>query len=187
MRTENKIVTYAKYNELTEAQKLKVLEKLQDLNVDFQWWDSTYEYIKTQLGLLGFSDIEIQFSGFWSQGDGASFTASFKVPNKKELKERIAALKEYSPDQNLFGFESLNFPKDWHGIDCKIFRIDHMYSHYNTISSDHSGLKEFAREFSKGIYKRLEKEYEYRTSREAIEEAIEANDCEFNLETLKLA
>lgn len=188
MRQETKILTFAKYNELTEEQKLKVLENLSDLNVVHGWWESTYDDIERQLEILGFSDIKINFTGFWSQGDGASFTAKFSVPETKhEMNKRIKAFKEYSPEDKLFNFETLSFLKEDKGTEIEIYRIDHRYSHYNTISCDYSGLKEFAREFSKDIYKRLEKEYEYLTSRETIEETIEANDYEFNIETLKLA
>lgn len=188
MRQETKILTFAKYNELNEEQKLKVLENYHDLNVDHEWCELTYDDIERQLEILGFSDIKINFTGFWSQGDGASFTAKFSVPETKhEMNKRIKAFKEYSPEDKLFNFETLTFLKEDKGTEIEIYRINHRYYHYNTVNCNHGGLREFCREFSKDIYKRLEKDYEYLTSRKAIEETIEANDYEFNLETLKLA
>jgi hypothetical protein len=47
-----------------------------DANTDHDWWDCTVETWKQALAQIGFLDADIQFTGFWSQGDGASFTAS---------------------------------------------------------------------------------------------------------------
>lgn len=188
MRTITETRTIAKYEELTEEQKVKVCEHYSDMNTDYDWYDSTYEDTKIILGLLGFSNIEIQFSGFWSQGDGASFTATFSVPQtKKELKERIKAFKEYAPKDDLHQFEKLTFDKEECSIGFfEVFRIDSRYSHSCTISSDHEGLKEFARSFSNDIYKSLEREYEYLQSREAVEESLTCNDYEFDTHTLRI-
>jgi len=46
---------------------------------DYQWWDFTYDDWKTALEQLGFTNPEINFSGFWSQGDGASFTSGLDI------------------------------------------------------------------------------------------------------------
>jgi len=42
---------------------------------DYQWWDHIYEEWTAELEDMGFGGIDISFSGFSSQGDGASFTA----------------------------------------------------------------------------------------------------------------
>ena len=47
-----------------------------DVNTDHDWWDCTVTTWKDALAEIGFIDADIQFTGFWSQGDGASFTAS---------------------------------------------------------------------------------------------------------------
>jgi hypothetical protein len=41
----------------------------------YDWWDSVYEWWTTALEQIGFQEPKISFRGFWSQGDGASFTA----------------------------------------------------------------------------------------------------------------
>lgn len=46
-----------------------------DVNTDHDWWDCTAATWKDALAEIGFIDADIQFTGFWSQGDGASFTA----------------------------------------------------------------------------------------------------------------
>ena len=62
-------------SELPENIQKKVLEEYRDWTTDHDWWDYIYENWIEKLGGLGFNDVEISFSGFWSQGDGASFTA----------------------------------------------------------------------------------------------------------------
>lgn len=43
--------------------------------LDYEWWDSIEDEWKQELEELGFNEPDIAFSGFSSQGDGASFTA----------------------------------------------------------------------------------------------------------------
>ena len=82
MRQETIVKTYLKFTELSEAQQDQVIDKLSDINVDYiQWHESIYEYYSDKLKALGFYDIKFEFSGFWSQGDGASFTAKHKRGN----------------------------------------------------------------------------------------------------------
>lgn len=43
--------------------------------LDYDWWEYTIDEWKTELEDMGFDGVDINFSGFSSQGDGASFTA----------------------------------------------------------------------------------------------------------------
>lgn len=181
MRLETVTRKILKFDELNEDQKQKVIEKLSDINIHDDWADYSLTDFQEQLELLGFYDIKISYSGFWSQGDGASFTGKFKVPStKKELKERVKKLRLTYPRQKVFNYDSMNFTKEEKQDEIlEVFRISNFYSHDCTISADNNDLKEFARDFSREIYKTLENEYNYLTSREAIIETIEANDYEF--------
>lgn len=40
------------------------------------WWEEVEAAFVKELGEFGFEEAEIAFSGFWSQGDGASFTCN---------------------------------------------------------------------------------------------------------------
>lgn len=77
MRQETIVKTYKYFNELTPEQQQKVIEKYHDINEDT--WEFSYEDLErefiTKLESMGYSDIKIEYSGFYSQGDGASFTA----------------------------------------------------------------------------------------------------------------
>lgn len=70
--------TIKRFSALTPKQQDKVLENLSEINVFHDWYEYTYEYYENKLEKLGFTNIDFEFSGFWSQGDGASFTAKHK-------------------------------------------------------------------------------------------------------------
>ncbi len=67
--------TDKKYNKAVQRAR----EWLQDGATDYDWHEYMIELWKQALNQIGFEDAEIQFSGFSSQGDGASFTASINV------------------------------------------------------------------------------------------------------------
>lgn len=77
MRQETILKTYKYFTELTVEQQNKVLEKYYNINEDC--WDYNYKDLESEfinkLETLGYSNIKIQYSGFYSQGDGLSFTA----------------------------------------------------------------------------------------------------------------
>lgn len=149
MRQETIIKTYLKFSELTDLQKKKVLDKMRDINVDGDYWhDSVTDEFKAKLSDLGYTNIKTQFSGFWSQGDGASFSAE----------------------------------KDGHEIS-----MTGRYCHSSNMTCDDKALLTESQDLAKQYYRDLEKAYVYYTSDESIIETIEANDYEFDSETLQLA
>lgn len=190
MRQETIVRTIVKYEELSEEQKQKVCEKLHDLHTDYAYWHEGVFEDKTKiLELLGFSGVKLSFSGFWSQGDGASFTGHYNVPqNKKETNERIKKVKQYAPDFDFSMFLRMSFNKEEKEEGkLKVYRIGHHYSHEYTVKSDNISLTDFVRDFSKTLYRDLEKTHDYLSSREAIEEGIEANGYEFYIDSLDIA
>ena len=58
---------------------LSVVERVRSQLIAYalygDWYDYVYELWKTALAQIGFGEVDISFSGFSSQGDGASFTA----------------------------------------------------------------------------------------------------------------
>lgn len=77
------------FEELSQEVQAKVLEKFSDINVDDNWHDDSLENFKTELAEVGFTEAEISYSGFWSQGDGLSFDSKIDIdkfaetPNEK--------------------------------------------------------------------------------------------------------
>lgn len=71
--------TYS-FNELSEVAKQNAINHFRDINTDFDdWHECILEDIKERLKEIGFYDIDIQYSGFWSQGDGLSFDGKIDI------------------------------------------------------------------------------------------------------------
>ncbi|RTL04165.1 hypothetical protein EKK58_11155 [Candidatus Dependentiae bacterium] len=63
------------FKELDKKTQDRVIGKMSDINVDHEWYDFIFEEWTQKLNDHGFTDVKIEFSGFYSQGDGACFTA----------------------------------------------------------------------------------------------------------------
>jgi hypothetical protein len=66
------------YQELSQRAKDKALQWFSE-SLDYEWWDGVYEHAKADGPERGFEIEDIRFSGFWSQGDGASWTGSTNI------------------------------------------------------------------------------------------------------------
>ena len=57
------------------------INKHRDFNVNHDWWDSTYYDFERICEILGIelNKGEPSFDGFWSQGDGASWTGRYRA------------------------------------------------------------------------------------------------------------
>lgn len=53
----------------------RVRDQLRSWNTDHDWYEFEYTTWASALNQIGFVNPEIHYSGFWSQGDGASFTS----------------------------------------------------------------------------------------------------------------
>lgn len=190
---KNLNVEVYQYDELSEEAKEKARQEFHDINVEYvHWWDFTYEYWTEKLEAMGFYDIDISFSGFWNQGDGASFTG--KVDIIKYIRSQKMAT-EYQWLLN--GAEH----KGW----CFYITIDRSghYVHDNSTSvsidprwsSDltpdqerklgreidklTSRIKHHVVELNRKIYRDLEEDYNSQTSDEVVADTIVANEYEF--------
>jgi hypothetical protein len=67
-----------KYDELSDSAKEKARNWYIE-GMDYEWWEGVYESVKEDGYELGFCIDDIRFSGFWSQGDGASWTGQVDV------------------------------------------------------------------------------------------------------------
>lgn len=183
-----------KYDELDDAAKATAREWFREAGADEQWWsESTIEDAKQIGPLLGFDVDNIYFSGFWSQGDGACFEGTYRYKA-----DAVEALKGYAPqDKVLLGIAEalVSGCKD---IDYAQIKHRGHYYHENSmdvsvdyreglpedadVSGQYDVLNECVSGFAKWIYRRLEEEYEYINSDEQVEEAIRANEYDFDAE-----
>jgi hypothetical protein len=172
-----------------EALKEKVLDKYHDINVVFDgWYVGVYEDWIEDLKNYGFEDVKIYFSGFWSQGDGACFIS--KDINLTLLAEKlnfstreiniIKALQEQG-----YIYSELTHNSQYYHEYSTCFVIYDGYTRatwkriLKIVARLESAIKNLIIRLSKGIYRDLQKEYEYLTSENAILETLEINDYEF--------
>jgi hypothetical protein len=171
-----------KFEELTVQAQQKAIENLRDINTNHDWYDDIFEDATTIGRLFGLDIEKIYFSGFWSQGDGASFEGDYCYK-----KGGLKAVKEYAPQDTelhdivkaLQNEQSINFYKSTANI-----RQQGRYYHENTMYIDIENGNEdcfsnLLRDYARWIYKKLESGYDYLTSEQAILETIQANDYEF--------
>jgi hypothetical protein len=181
-----------KFNELSPTAKQKAIEAHASSLWD-DWFSGTISEWQDKLSQRGYKDPEIRFSGFWSQGDGASFSCSldFKGESAESFltESHKAKLTAKRVEWKMDGYDTGEF---W------VFGTIHAtgrYCHHNTMTLDDWDItfdnastesKEFLDELSEDatelpseiineakslaqeIYKDLEKEYNYLTSEEYV-------------------
>ena len=170
-----------------------------DNGLDYDWWDSVYEDAAQIAKILGIDlrqkpvklmgggtryDPCIQFSGFSSQGDGACFEGTYAY-----AKGAAKAVRDYAPvDKELHaiadGLQAVQ-RRAFYRITAGVCHRGH-YSHEMCTdidveyTSEDETVKELLRDFMRWIYRTLEKEYEYLTSDESVDENIRCNEYEFD-------
>lgn len=163
MRTETKTRELFTFDELGEQAKEKALDAMRYMNTDAgsDWWDGTYEDA---------ANVGIKITGF---DLGRAQECDGRIEDTEETARQI--MKE-------------------HGEHCETYKTAAAYLKerdelVNTWPKDadedllDDKLQELGEEFTKSILEDyriiLQKEEEYQTSDEAIQETIEANEYEF--------
>lgn len=192
------------FDELSDDAKAKAIESERNNDcLDYYWYTNETEHFKDCLALIGFTNVEISFSGFYSQGDGASFTADYdsSLINLDELKRNDTRLFDLmARNDSIFGASGLTSDNR---ITAIVKRISHHYSHENTVTVDdieingcgwgddecdkiniaYNDLEKYLTSLKNDlchiIYSSLEAEYEYQTSDEYIAELLTINDYYF--------
>ena len=73
------ISTTYTYQQLTDEAKEKVKQWWYEHGAEYDWWDDTYEDFKRDGYELGFVIDKMNFTGFYSQGDGACWEGQIDV------------------------------------------------------------------------------------------------------------
>ena len=183
------------------VEEIKRMDSFGERDADLDW---VIENETEDLEALGLDNVEISFSGFWSQGDGASFTA--RVNDIPAFIKTIGVTDEILP-KVLAAFEEV--------YEMRIVRTDSRYFHENTVrfeieemddtelilmspfgigditvdlseTLEEIGLEKKASEWVKSkckeIYRKLEKAYDEEFSEEAVEEWADDMGLEFDEE-----
>jgi hypothetical protein len=189
------------YQELTsEAQQHAFETWAQDEPHD-NWHECEQECLIEDMKLRGIEIDDVQFSGFYSQGDGASFTGTIDLLHfmnweHQENPKNSLATNYTEVYTSMIPFDG-EADIEW---IVKITRNSHHYSHENTVGVDidiygggvptiddvgvvsklEQALNDILKDYMRTYYKQLEETYTYLTSEQAFIEACECNEYLFD-------
>lgn len=177
--------TFYQFSELTKEQQKDFVElNPEKFNPGHGWWESTLEHLTEILEQVGFWNVNIYFSGFGSQGDGAQFVGCYEY-NKGGIEKVLEEYKEYSELMEFcnellrLGEElpslrlTIGSKNNYWNESCTQFAFSYQDTYCELVED---GYKEACRAFMQEIYSRLEKEYDYLNSVEYILECSESYD-----------
>jgi len=186
------------------------LDQHRDINLDHDWWDFVYNdfgCICTMLG-IHLDNNETSFSGFCSQGDGASWTGQYNTmqitpwgtPNKATYDLAPALIREYAPeDKTLHAIadELCMLSRVYYPSYVTVRRHNSRYAHEMTMCIGDiepcDAAAEYADEVTDALeeallvqfralavwlYNTLEREHDYLTTDEAVADTLKANEIE---------
>jgi hypothetical protein len=185
------------FDELSDSAKEKARDWYRTDYPDHEWWDCVYDDFGQIAKILGF-DIDLKevfFTGFCSQGDGASFSGSYAY-----AKGAPKAIRAYAPqDKTLHALadrlQALQKPF-FYQITGRISRSGYYY-HEMTMTAEierydgrdmaqdayqdaQEEFQDIARDLARWLYRTLETEFDYLRSDEAIDENMVINGYEFD-------
>ena len=85
------------FDQLSKKLQEEAIEANRDINVSSDWHDPVIEGFQEDLSEMGVEEVKVEYSGFYSQGDGASFTGG--VQDIKKFLVKTLGLTEYSDEE----------------------------------------------------------------------------------------
>ena len=199
--------TVYRLDELPNAAKEKARAWYREGGFDHDWYEFVYADFETICSVLGLhlktrpvrlmgggtrQKPCIYFSGFWSQGDGACFEASYAynrnaprlirdhAPQDTEL-HRIADSLQVVQRCNFYQLRAeAHHRGHYYHEYCMVIAVERESPTCQDMTADaEDTLIEALRDLARWLYRQLEREYEYQTSNEMVDEAITANAYTF--------
>jgi hypothetical protein len=194
------------FNGLERSAKEKALTTYRDFNVSFNWWEHEYEDFIWLCACMGIKvDFDsIKFRGFYSQGDGSSFSAKVDIPKLITAIE-ISGWKMYAPEQDFPFVVPATNPKVLalvakgllpsepqiigrtrnYGVVTNLGiweAIQNGKEHHNIfeeLDKLEDWLRGIVETLNQHLYTSLEKQYEFLISDDAVKESILNNEYLF--------
>jgi len=165
MRVETVKRELYKFDELSDEAKEKAIEKLYDINVNFDWWDSVYADAENiGLKITSFNLDHHEIEGY--------FTLSAEEVAANILQDHGETCETYKTAESFLAEHDPVYA-DY---------MDENSPNYESGESEDK-LQDMESEFLKSLLEdyriMLSHEYDYLTSEEAIKETNEANEYEF--------
>lgn len=191
---KTKTINLYKFEELTDDQKQKAIEKHRYFNDDLTCNLIDYDEIHIEkLKEKGFLNPDISYSLSYCQGDGASFTCNqldydllLKDYTGKHKNWMIEILKQYCEVQ----IERSNYCRYYHERSCNTELYEYTQYNYSRIIDELENIRQHIEnirlEACVNLAEDLQNEIDYLRSDEAIAEILIANEYYFNGETLEI-
>ncbi len=199
--------TVYRLDELSDAAKDKARAWYREGGFDYDWYDAVYEDFRRIAEILGLElrtrpvrlmgggirhDPCIFFSGFWSQGDGACFEGSYSyrknapaeirayAPQDTDL-HRIADILQAVQKRNFYQLRAEVSHRGHHYHEyCMAIAVERDGSAAQVLTEDaEDTVIEALRDLARWLYRQLEREYDWLTSDEVVDETIIANGYTF--------
>ena len=199
--------TVYKFEELSVRARETARAWYREGGFDYEWYEFVFEDFGRICECLGVrlktspvhlvgggtrDEPRIHFTGFWSQGDGASFQALYSY-----RKGAPSAIRDYAPKgttlhgiaDGLQAIQHRNFYQLWADVShrgnyyheyCMAISVRRESLNYQDMTADaEDTVIEALRDLARWLYRQLENEYNALTSDEMVDETIEANAYTF--------
>lgn len=194
-------------DELDERAKSRARDWYRQASNDDDWHEVVFEDFERVCEILGIDLATrtvrlfgggtrqkpcIWFSGFSSQGDGASWEGiyQYKKGAARDIRayaprdERLAAIADRLQRiqlRNLYALEArVTHRGRYYHEYCMDISVERASETYQPPTPDAEDIVvEALRDLARWLYRRLEQEYDYQTSDEVVDESIEANGYTF--------
>ena len=200
-------ITVYTIDELSDAAKENARIWYRDQGLHDQWYDFVYEDFQTICRILGLTlrtspvrlygggtrdKPHLWWTGFWSQGDGASFEGSYAYAKGAATAIRAHAPKDDELHRIADELQAVQRRNLWqlHGTISQRGRYYHEYTMSIDVERDsptwqpptddaEDTVTEAMRDLARWLYRQLRAEYEHLTSDEAIDDTLAANESTF--------
>ena len=199
--------TVYRLDELSDAAKDNARAWYREGGFDYDWYAFVFEDFQRIAEILGIrlktraarlygggtrQEPQISFTGFWSQGDGASYQALYAF-----RKNATREIRGYAPkDTRLHAIaDDLQVAqrRNFYQLRADVSHRGHYYHEYcMAISVERDSptwqdmtddaeevVTEALRDLARWLYRQLEQEYDHLSSDEAVDETIAANEYTF--------
>lgn len=171
--------------------KEEAINENRHINVEnIDWFDSVFDDWQTRLEEIGFTDAKIYFSGFWNQGDGASFDADIDNDLVVAHLVKMGRISETEAESILKLQDSfeLKIRRNSYANHYSHKRTRYVNIEYWNMDNEEQEIRveRFAEqvellrlELSDDIYSALSDDYDYLTSDDAVYDTLKANNYYF--------
>ncbi len=200
-------ITVYKIDDLSDAAKEAARAWYRESCLDYEWYDFVYEDFQTICGIFGVTlatspvrlfgggtrdKPHLYWSGFWSQGDGASFEGSYAHAKGAARAIRAHAPKDDELHHIADALQAVQRRNIWqlHSTIRQRGRYCHEHTMAIEVERDsptwqpptddaEDAVTEAMRDLARWLYRQLRAEYEHLTSDAAIDETLAANEWSF--------